>query len=191
MNRMILAATLIAVLASTATAQDARTTIAAASKAMGADTLNTVEFSGSGADFTLGQAYSGTSPWPKFINKSYTRAVDFEKGASKVDRVRVQGENPPHGGGQQPIVGEQPQSQIIVVNASTPWAQELGIGMLPHGVLRAAAALVRPGGLLVVEHPSRRTVALPDRPGLRPGRVYRHGDSALTVMHRDAAPEGA
>ena len=104
-------------------AQDATTVIGGASKALGVDTLKTVQYSATGFDFALGQAPNLSSPWPKFINKSYTRAVDFEKGASKVDRVRVQGENPPHGGGQQPIVGEQPQSQTIVVNASTPWAR--------------------------------------------------------------------
>src|SRR5262245_66520929 len=111
-NKMILAAMLVAALASSVVAQDARTTIAAASKAMGADTLNTVEYSGSGADFTLGQAYSGPSPWPKFIDKTYTRQVDFRVPASKMDRIRMQGENPPRGGGQQPVRGEQPQNQI-------------------------------------------------------------------------------
>jgi len=121
-------------------AQDAAAVIVGASKALGVDTLKTVQYSATGFDFALGQAPNPSSPWPKFINKSYTRAVDFEKGMSKVDRVRVQGENPPHGGGQQPIVGEQPQSQTIVINASTPWAQELEIVMLPHGFLRAAAA---------------------------------------------------
>src|SRR6202171_3815905 len=85
----------------TAWAQDAKTVVGNASKAMGVDTLKTVQYSATGLDFALGQAPNPSSPWPKFINKSYTRAVDFEKGASKVDRVRVQGENPPHGGGQQ------------------------------------------------------------------------------------------
>ena len=68
------------------------------------------------------------------------RRCTFEAPASRVDRVRVQGENPPHGGGQQPIVGEQPVNQTIVVSADTPWAQQLEIIMLPHGFLRAAAA---------------------------------------------------
>src|SRR5262249_46267495 len=123
-----------------AAGQDAQELLGAAAKAMGVDTLKTVQYSATGLDFALGQAPNPSAAWPKFINKSYTRAIDFEKPASKVDRVRVQGENPPHGGGQQPIVGEQPQSQIIVVNASTPWAQELEIVMLPHGFVRAAAA---------------------------------------------------
>jgi len=122
-----------------ASAQDAQTVIGNASKELGVDTLKTVQYSATGMDFALGQAPNPSSPWPKFINKSYTRAINFETPASKVDRVRVQGENPPRGGGQQPIVGEQPQTQTIIVGADTPWAQQLEIWMLPHGFLRAAA----------------------------------------------------
>ena len=124
----------------TPSAQDARAVIADASKAIGVDTLKTVQYSATGFDFALGQAPNPSSPWPKFINKSYTRAINFETPASRVDRVRVQGENPPRGGGQQPIVGEQPQTQTIIVNADTPWAQQLEIWMMPHGFLRAAAS---------------------------------------------------
>jgi len=120
-------------------AQDAKAVIASASKAMGVETVKTVQYSATGFDFALGQAPNAASPWPKFINKSYTRAIDFEAPASRVARVRVQGENPPRGGGQQPIVGEQPQNQTIIVTATTPWAQQLEIWMLPQGFLRAAA----------------------------------------------------
>jgi glyoxylase-like metal-dependent hydrolase (beta-lactamase superfamily II) len=128
------------VLVWTASAQDAQTVISNASKAMGVDTLKTVQYSATGLDFALGQAPNPSSPWPKFINKSYSRSINFETPASRVDRVRMQGENPPRGGGQQPVVGEQPQNQTIIVNASTPWAQQLEIWMMPHGFLRAAAA---------------------------------------------------
>jgi glyoxylase-like metal-dependent hydrolase (beta-lactamase superfamily II) len=130
---------LAALLFSTASAQDAGSVIASASKAIGVDTLKTVEYSATGHDFALGQAANPTLPWPKFINKKYTRIVDFEKPATKVDRVRAQGENPPRGGGQQPIAGDQPVSQTIIVSSDTPWAQQLEIVMLPHGFLRAAA----------------------------------------------------
>ena len=128
-----------AMLTWTAFAQDAKAVIGNASKAMGVDALKTVQYSATGHDFALGQAPNPNAPWPKFINKSYTRAIDFETPASKVDRVRLQGENPPRGGGQQPIVGEQTQSQTIIVAADTPWPQQLEIWMLPHAFLRAAA----------------------------------------------------
>ena len=130
---------LAAMLVWTASAQDAKTVIGNAAKAMGADTLKTVQYSATGMDFALGQAPNPSSPWPKFINKSYTRSINFETPASRVERVRVQGENPPHGGGQQPLVGEQPQTQTIIVGADTPWVQQLEIWMTPHGFLRAAA----------------------------------------------------
>ena len=123
-----------------ASAQDAKAVLGDASRAMGVDALNTIEYSATGLDFVFGQAYNPSSPWPKFINKSYSRVIDYRTPASKVDRVRLQGENPPHGGGQQPIVGEQPVNQTIIVGAETPWVQQLEIVMMPHGFLRAAAA---------------------------------------------------
>jgi glyoxylase-like metal-dependent hydrolase (beta-lactamase superfamily II) len=127
-------------LVAAAGAQDAAAVISAASQAIGVDRLKTVEYSGTGYDFAIGQAYSPTSPWPKFIDKTYTRAIDFSVPASKMDRIRMQGENPPHGGGLQPVRGEQPQNQTIIVNASTPWVQQLEIWMLPHAFLMAANA---------------------------------------------------
>src|SRR5207237_10154729 len=122
----------------TALAEDANTIIANASKAMGADNLKTIQYSGSGFDFAIGQNVNPNSPWPKFIDKTYTRSINFETPASRMDRVRNQGENPPRGGGQQPIVGDQQQNQTIVVNANTPWVQQLEIWMTPYGFLRAA-----------------------------------------------------
>ena len=123
-----------------AIAQDAKTVIANASKAMGTDNLKSIEYSGSGMDFAIGQAPNQSSPWPKFIDKTYTRVINFETPASRMDRIRMQGENPPRGGGQQPVIGEQPQNQTIVVNANTPWVQQLEMWMTPYGFLRAAAA---------------------------------------------------
>src|SRR5690349_4276731 len=138
-KRCVLGLALASLLVWTASAQDARTIIANASRAMGVETLKTVQFSATGLDFALGQAPNPSSPWPKFVNKSYSRAIDFETPASRVERVRAQGENPPHGGGQQPIVGDQPVNQTIIVGADTPWVQQLEIVLLPHGFLRAAA----------------------------------------------------
>ena len=131
-------AVLAAALSAPAIAQDANTVIANSLKTMG--DLRTVEYSATGYDFVLGQNYNGASPWPRFINKSYTRLIDFQIPASRVDRVRMQAENPPRGGGQQPVIGEQNQNQAIVVNANTPWVQQLEIWMMPHGFLKAASA---------------------------------------------------
>src|SRR5271166_1104170 len=109
-----------ALLSSLASAQDARTVIDGAAKAMGVQNLGSVRYSGSGLNFALGQAPNPSSPWPKFNVKTYERVIDFDAGAASQTMVRTQGENPPHGGGQQPIVGEQTQTQVA--GFAQPWA---------------------------------------------------------------------
>jgi glyoxylase-like metal-dependent hydrolase (beta-lactamase superfamily II) len=137
---LVVSAWLVTSPSSGAGADDAASVINASSKAMGADNLNTVEYSATGSDFVLGQAYRPDAPWPKFINKSYTRALDFRVPASRVERIRMQGENPPRGGGAQPLRGEQPQNQTIIVGPTTPWVQQLEIWMTPYGFLKAASS---------------------------------------------------
>src|SRR6185295_16423922 len=136
-KRLIAVATFIALLSWVAFAQDAKSVIDDASKAMGS--MKTVEYSGSGFDFALGQNVNPTQPWPKFINKTYKRTMNFETPAYRMERIRMQGENPPRGGGQQPIVGEQNQNQTVVVGPNTAWVQQLELWMMPHGFLQAAA----------------------------------------------------
>ena len=138
-KRCLIGVALASISLSHPTAQDAKAVIGNASKAIGVDVLKTVQYSATGLDFAIGQAPNPTSPWPKFTDKSYTRAINLETPASRMDRVRLQGENPPRGGGQQPIVGEQTQNQTIIIGPATPWAQQLEIWMMPHGFLRAAA----------------------------------------------------
>jgi glyoxylase-like metal-dependent hydrolase (beta-lactamase superfamily II) len=135
MRKCVLAVVLL--FATSAFAQDAKTVIDNASKAMGS--LKSVEYSGSGFDFAIGQNANPNLPWPKFIDKTYKRVINFETPAFRMDRVRQQGENPPHGGGQQPIYGDQNQNQTVVVNANTPWVQQLEVWMMPQGFLQAAA----------------------------------------------------
>ena len=120
---------------------DAKTVIANASKALGAENLKTIEFAGSGLDFVLGQAPRPDAPWPKFNDKTFTRFVDFDAPASRMQRIRTQGENPPRGGGQQPVIGEQRQDQAVP--AGSPQAAALPDDLMmsvPYGFLRVAAS---------------------------------------------------
>ena len=124
-----------------ANAPDAKTVLADASKALGADGLKSVEFSGSGFDYTLGQNPTPSSPWPKFNDKTYARYINFDNPESRMARIRTQFENPPRGGGQQPIVGEQQQNQVIAPGspaAATIW-DDLMMSV-PYGFVRAASA---------------------------------------------------
>src|SRR5712692_2852306 len=121
--------------------QDPKALIGTASKALGAENLKTIEYSGSGSDYVLGQAANPTSPWPRFNDKTYTRTISFDPPASRMQRVRTQGENPPHGGGQQPVIGEQQQNQVIA--SGSPQAATLPDELMmtvPYGFLKSAAA---------------------------------------------------
>jgi glyoxylase-like metal-dependent hydrolase (beta-lactamase superfamily II) len=122
-------------------ASDPKAAIADASKALGAENLKTIEFSGSGFDFVLGQAPRPDAPWPKFNDKTYTRVIDLDAPASRMQRVRTQGENPPRGGGQQPVVGEQQQTQVVAPGSPQTAALPDDLMMsVPYGFLRAAAS---------------------------------------------------
>ena len=86
-----------------ATAQD--TSLDAVAKAMGATGVKSIQYSGSGVNFQIGQNYSPDMPWPRFVVKSYTRTVNYDTPALQDELVRLQGEDPPRGGGGQPRPG--------------------------------------------------------------------------------------
>ena len=131
---------LLSVVPGTLRAQDARAALSEAAKAIGVDTLKTVQYSATGFDFVLGQALNPSAPWPKFIEKSYTRAIDFETPASTSRSDPRAGREPAARRRAAAVVGEQPQSQTIIVDPDTPWVQQLEIWMMPHGFIRAAQA---------------------------------------------------
>jgi len=80
--------------------------VADVARTMGAANVKSVLYSATGFVFTFGQSFRPGGPWPKFSLKSYTRMLDYQKVASREDAAWTQFENPPLGGGFQPIAGE-------------------------------------------------------------------------------------
>ena len=74
----VFAVAILGLCASAAHAQDARAAISAASKAMGADDLKTLVYTGTGTEFSFGQAYNASGAWPGWPDKSYTRTINYE-----------------------------------------------------------------------------------------------------------------
>ena len=99
--------------------QDAKAVVDAAAAAIGAANLRTVQFSGWGFDYVFGQAYNGDARWPRFNLPGYTMTIDFDAPAMRDERRRTQLEDPPLGGGFQPMFGE--QRLIAVVNGQHAW----------------------------------------------------------------------
>jgi len=63
----------------------ARADLDAVSAAMGAGKIEQVQFTGTGYQFGIGQAYRPGLPWPKMNLTKFTRTDDYAKGASSYD----------------------------------------------------------------------------------------------------------
>ena len=87
-----------------ATAQDAKTVLQSATKAMG--DVKSVQFSGSGEFGILGQAYTPGGAWPVNDIKSYTRTIDYGSKSAKEEMTLVE-PSPIRKGGGGPFAGEQ------------------------------------------------------------------------------------
>src|SRR5688500_15245158 len=131
------AAVLIAALASPAAAQNAATTIANASKAMGVDGLNSIYYYGVALTGNLGQNNNANQPWPVTAQDEHVRATDFTQPASRATWATYA---VPVTGGAATLVQNTPQTQQTITPQNTAWAQQLEIWITPWGFLKAAAA---------------------------------------------------
>jgi glyoxylase-like metal-dependent hydrolase (beta-lactamase superfamily II) len=132
-------------------AHEPRAALDAAAKALGAEELKSYEMTASGTSWAAGQSPAPGTPWPRFNVKSLTRSVNYETASLRDVWVRTQGEDPPRGGGLQPIRGE--QRQVLVLSGDHAWnmvndaavpapmalaARQMELWTTPHGVVRAA-----------------------------------------------------
>src|SRR6266568_5882963 len=59
------------------------TALQVSSQTMGADSLKSIQYSGSGYNFALGQSVNPRAAWPRFNVKSYTRVINYETASSR------------------------------------------------------------------------------------------------------------
>jgi glyoxylase-like metal-dependent hydrolase (beta-lactamase superfamily II) len=107
--------------------QDAKTILANAAKAMGAENLRTIQLSATGSNAGIGQNLNPNVAWPVGRVKAYTRQIDFGAVTSQVDMVRVQQGGP-----------DQTQSQSI--SSASPWNSQYSFWITPAGFLKGAMA---------------------------------------------------
>ena len=130
-----------------------KTGLTAAADSMGATNLNSIEYSGSGELFGFGQAYIPGERWPRFIQRSYSVAINYQTPAMRMNTVRSQGEYPPRGGAAQPVGADQRTIQVVsgkyawTEGGAQPNANPNAVGdrlrqlwTTPHGVIKAAMA---------------------------------------------------
>lgn len=132
--RHLSATMLLACITITGWAQDARTVVTNASKAMGLEGLNSLYYYGSARNFSLGQNNNANIPWPQTPANDWVRAIDFSQPAlrSTWSTYAV-----PVTGGAAALV---PAQQNITPATPGGWAQQLEIWTTPWGFLKGAAA---------------------------------------------------
>jgi glyoxylase-like metal-dependent hydrolase (beta-lactamase superfamily II) len=130
-----------------------------AAATLGVANIKTLQFTGSGRNFSVGQNYTPADPWPAVPVKNYTAIANFDTGAMRVELTREMGPVMPRGGGA-PFFGEQRAIQVVGGNyawnvpppapnapagnaAPQPGAQlerMLALWATPQGFVKAAMA---------------------------------------------------
>lgn len=119
-GRAFLLMILVAALPLTGSAQDARTVLGTAAKAMGAESLRTLHYSGSGSSYDeKGQHLQ---------LKSYSRQIDLNATTSSVRMTRVHGTPP----------ADQTINETVAANS--PWNAQFEFWITPYGFLKGAMA---------------------------------------------------
>ena len=131
--RLVVLATL-AVFGATAASQDAAAVLGDVSRGLGAADLNTIQFSGTGFTYSFAQNYRPDAAYPKF-QATYSRAIDYARGVAREETVRTQFEDPPRGGGGQPLYRAAPGAAVVTPNSA--WGGG-ALALTPHGFVKAA-----------------------------------------------------
>ena len=147
-KRLWIACALFLLCAGAASAQDAKTVLQAAQKAMG--DVTSIQYSGSGHIFSFGQAWTPNAAWPSTNLTSYTKTIDYSSKSAKEEYVHSE-PNPMVKGGGRPFAGD--DKQVNFVSGDYAWdmpgskpipqlgaaaERQLQIWLTPHGFLKAA-----------------------------------------------------
>ena len=147
MTRKCLAVVALAMLfVSVASAQDAKTAIANAQKALGYANLNSIEYSGPVAHegAGIGQWMSPTKGWHANTVTNFTRYIDYATGTSQRTGLQSRPGDPatgllPGGGGLDPSTAP-PAQNTSTIAATANWTQRLDVTLSPPYFLKLAAA---------------------------------------------------
>jgi glyoxylase-like metal-dependent hydrolase (beta-lactamase superfamily II) len=153
MKRILAVIAAVTVLSLQAVAQnnggDAGALISDATKAMGAASLRSLQYTGTGSINPTGQAYTTGGAWPRYTVTKYTMSIDYSVPAMRQELVRIDDAKVPRGGGAggynpqtfqggiRPIPGDIVQNNTINGRAQ---AGAIAFWLTPHGFLKGAAA---------------------------------------------------
>jgi glyoxylase-like metal-dependent hydrolase (beta-lactamase superfamily II) len=134
--RVMLAVVLVALAGGAGVMQDARAVLGDVARTLGAQELKSVQYAGTGFIYQFAQNFRPDAPYPKF-NAKYSRSIDFERGLAREETVRTQFEDPPRGGGGQPLYRDAPGAAMVTEQSG--WGGG-ALALTPHGFVKAAMA---------------------------------------------------
>ena len=105
---------------------------------LGVAKIKTLQVTGSGTNFSVGQNYTSSDPWPRVTVKNVTALFNYDTASMRLELVRESGAVMPKGGGA-PFFGE--QRQIQVVSGNYAWNVPVPPPNAPAG---AAAPMPQP-----------------------------------------------
>jgi glyoxylase-like metal-dependent hydrolase (beta-lactamase superfamily II) len=147
---ILITLTIALVLCTAVIAQNTKNVLEATMKNMG--DVKSIQYTGSGAQFTLGQNTSPDLPWPRLELRSYNRTVDYDKLAIRNEAV---GPNGPLA--TQFLLGDKAWGQaganVVPASLAATVDRQLQIWLTPHGFLKGALAnraVVRRGKVTTV-----------------------------------------
>src|SRR5580692_9509074 len=147
-KRLWIACALFFLCAGVSFAQDAKTVLQAAQKAMG--DVTSIQYSGTGHIYSFGQAWTPNAAWPSTNLTSYTKTIDYSSKSAKEDYIHSE-PTPMVKGGGRPFAGD--DKQVSFVSGQYAWdmpgsnpvpqlgaaaERQLQIWLTPHGFLKAA-----------------------------------------------------
>jgi glyoxylase-like metal-dependent hydrolase (beta-lactamase superfamily II) len=100
----------------------------------------------------VGQSFAADGDWPRHDLRNYSNTIDYDSKSSKEEYVRVQGNNPPRGGGGTPVQGEARSANFVSGNyawnvneqgqpnpqPANAEIRQFMIWVSPHGFVKAA-----------------------------------------------------
>src|SRR5262249_22690603 len=138
-----------AILPQNIAAQDAAAVIDASLKAMGTTALQSIRYTGTGTNNSVGQAFTSGGPWPRFKVTKYVALVNYTVPAMRQEIVGIDTQSPPRSGGAGPFNPSTGQGGIrpipgdIIQNQNIDGRTEAGslnMWLTPHGFLKGAVA---------------------------------------------------
>jgi glyoxylase-like metal-dependent hydrolase (beta-lactamase superfamily II) len=110
--RSHIALALVGVLALAGAACSQQTPLQKAATLLNVENTKAIQVVASGKNFSVGQNYTASDPWPPVTVKNYNALISYDTNSARVELVREMGAVMPRGGGA-PFFGEQRQVQVV------------------------------------------------------------------------------